>query len=408
MNYNSEWVKEVFPFFSKHNTVYLDNAASTQKPFNVLHSIREYNENSHANIHRGAYSLSVKATEKFDSARKVMSKFINAQYTDEVVFTKGTTEGINLIAFSYGIPYLNEGDEIVISRAEHHSNIVPWQQICKIKKCTLKYLPVDRSGRIIEASIDGVITNKTKIVSIASIINSLGTVQPLAAVEKEAHSHGALFIVDAAQSVSHIRTDVRSINADFLVFSGHKMYGPTGIGILYGKRHLLEKMIPYQSGGDMIEFVEELESTFAQLPNKFEAGTQNIEGAVGIAAAANFITEIGFYNIIKKERELTKYAYSKMAKLDYVEMYGDKEKDGFTPIISFNVKGIHPHDTASILDFDSIAVRSGHHCAQLLMKELNLTATCRLSISMTNSQQDIDRFIISLNKVRKVMNNECR
>jgi cysteine desulfurase / selenocysteine lyase len=381
--------------------VYLDNGATTQKPLRVINSIRDYYEKFNANPHRGAHYLSVIATQIYEDSREAVKAFINAKSSKEIVFTRNATESLNLLAYSYGMSNIKEGDEIVISIMEHHSNLIPWQQVAKSKNAILKYLYIDDEGQIKENEIYEKITEKTKLVSITHISNALGTINPIEKIIKHAHEKGAVVIVDGSQSVPHKKVDVRSMNADFFVFSGHKMLGPMGIGVLYGKEELLEKMPPFLYGGDMIEYVEEQETTFAELPFKFEAGTQNVEGALGLKEAILYLQEIGLDRVEKIERELTAYALEKMSELSIIEIYGPKDLNKRSSVISFNVKDVHPHDTASILDAYGVAIRAGHHCAQPLMRYMNLNATARISFYFYNTKEEIDIFIESLKNVRK-------
>lgn len=407
MKATKAWVEAQFPIIRHHaSLVYLDSAATTQKPEQVINRIFKYNRQEHANIHRGVYDLSQKATMAYDQVRQQVKYLISAQRDEEIIFTKGTTESLNLIAYSYGMPMLSEGDEVVLSIAEHHSNILPWQQLVNNKNAVLKYLPVDIEGRIMEGAIDTVITEKTKIVSVTMVSNAFGTLQPVASVIKRAHEVGAVVVLDGAQSVPHKKVDVKALDADFLVFSSHKMFGPTGVGALYGKYALLEKMIPYQTGGDMIEYVEEQTSTFAPIPQCFEAGTPNIEGIIGFGEAMRFIDQIGYDFIYKEEMRLTKYAYDQLSHLNHIQIYGPLDIKERGPVISFNVEGVHPHDVTTILDQDHIAIRAGHHCAQLLMKRIGLPSTCRVSFAVYNTTEDIDRLIESLKKVRKWLGYE--
>lgn len=381
--------------------VYLDNAATTQKPQAVLDAVNDYNKNINANPHRGAHILSVRATEAYTQAREKVKNFINAEFSQEIIFTRNTTESINLLAYSLG-ELLDEGDEIVLSIMEHHSNIIPWQQLAKRKNLKLKYLYPDQDYRIPFAELKEKITKRTKIFSISQMSNVTGVINPVKEMAEYAHQQGAYVVIDGAQGAPHIETDVRAIDADFYAFSAHKMLGPMGIGVLYGKKALLEKIPPFLTGGGMIEYVHEQSSTFAPLPEKFEAGTPNAEGAVGLAAAIDYLENIGLAEIEKHERELTEYALEKMRKLDYIELAGPDNLKDRGGIISFNLKGIHSHDLASISDTEGIALRSGHHCAQPLMKHLNLNSTGRISFYFYNTKEEIDKFLESLQKAREV------
>ncbi|MGL5269633.1 MAG: cysteine desulfurase [Selenomonadaceae bacterium] len=386
-----------------HPLVYLDNGATTQKPAAVIDAINTYYSRYNANPHRGAYDLSVKATDLYEHARKRVKTFINARHGYEIVFTKNASESLNLLAYSYGMNFVEAGDEIVISIAEHHSNLIPWQQVAKARGAVLKYMYLDETGRIDTEEIENKITAKTKIVAVTHVSNVLGMVNPVADIVKKAHSVGAVVVVDGAQSVPHMKIDVQALDADFLVFSGHKMLSPMGIGVLYGKEELLDKMPPFLFGGDMIEYVEEQDATFAPLPAKFEAGTQNVGGAVGLAAAIDYINQVGFEEIERREKELMEYAVAKLRELPYIELYGCTELKDKTGVITFNIKDIHPHDVASILDADGVAIRAGHHCAQPLMKYLKVNATCRASVYFYNTRAEIDQLVASLGKVRGVM-----
>lgn len=386
-----------------NHLVYLDSAATAQKPLPVLDAVRQYYEEENANPHRGNYALSVRATERYEEARALTREFINAKEDAEVIFTRNTTESLNLIAYSYGMHFIHEGDEIVISIAEHHSNLIPWQQVAKARGATLKYLYLDKNGRITEEEIAEKITEKTKLVAIVHVSNVLGTVNPVKEIVKKAHDVGAVAVVDLAQSIPHFPVDVQDIDADFAVFSGHKMLAPMGIGVLYGKRELLEKMPPFLFGGDMIEYVYEQEATFAPLPAKFEAGTQNVGGAVGLAAAIRYIQKVGYDHIREIDSKLVHYAFSRLRELDYITIYGDGGAGNRCGVISFNIQDVHPHDVASILDADGVAIRAGHHCAQPLLRYLGINATCRASFYFYNTPEDVDTFVESVKKVRGVL-----
>ncbi|WP_278599752.1 cysteine desulfurase [Clostridium tertium] len=393
---NRDFLKD-FPTLNKERNgkriVYLDSAATTQKPISVINSIKNYYEQSNANPHRGAYELSVLATEAYDEAREKVRKFINAKYREEIIFTKNATESFNLLAMSYGMTYINEGDEIVISIAEHHSNLIPWQQVAKARGAILKYMYTDENGELTEEEVRSKITEKTKIVSITHVSNALGTINPVKEIAEYAHSKGAIVIVDGAQSVPHMKVDVRDMNADFLVIAGHKLLAPMGIGVLYGKKELLEKMPPLMFGGDMVEYVYEQETTFNVLPYKFEAGTQNVEGAVGLSKAIDYLNEIGMENIEKIEKELMTYAYEEMSKLEYVKIYGPRDIEKRGGVLSFEIDGVHPHDVASIFDTFGVCIRAGNHCAQPLMRYMGINATSRASLYFYNTKEDVDRLI---------------
>ena len=384
--------------------VYLDNGATTQKPESVVKSICGYYGGCNANPHRGAYELSIKATDIYESTRAKVAKFINAKSPREIIFTKNATESLNLIAYSYGLQNLQSGDEIVISILEHHSNLVPWQRISKATGATLKYIYLDDDGNLSDEEIDKKITDRTKIVAVTHVSNVFGLINDVKKISDKAHEVGAVIIVDGSQSVPHIKVDVQSLNVDFLVFSGHKMLAPMGIGVLYGREKFLEMMPPFLTGGDMIEYVEEQTTTFAELPAKFEAGTQNVGGAAGLSAAIDYIEMIGFDEIERIEKELIDYAIPKLKNLPFIDLYGcNSKRDNKTGIIAFNVKEVHPHDVATILDLEGVAIRAGHHCAQPLHKYINQRATCRASFYLYNSTDDIDRLIEALSKVRQVL-----
>ncbi|MDU3545973.1 MAG: cysteine desulfurase [Clostridium sp.] len=399
---NRNFLKD-FPTLNKERNgkriVYLDSAATTQKPISVINSIKNYYEQSNANPHRGAYELSVLATEAYDEAREKVKKFINAKYREEIIFTKNATESFNLLAMSYGMNFISEGDEIVISIAEHHSNLIPWQQVAKAKGAILKYMYTDENGELTEDEVRSKITEKTKIVSITHVSNALGTINPVKEIAEYAHSKGAIVIVDGAQSVPHMKVDVRDIDADFLVIAGHKLLAPMGIGVLYGKKELLEKMPPLMFGGDMVEYVYEQETTFNVLPYKFEAGTQNVEGAVGLSKAIDYLNEIGMDNIEKIEKELMTYAYEEMSKLEYVKIYGPKDIDKRGGVLSFEIDGVHPHDVASIFDTFGVCIRAGNHCAQPLMRYMGINATSRASLYFYNTKEDVDRLIEAVKQI---------
>ena len=398
---NKDFLKD-FPTLNKEKNgnriAYLDSAATTQKPTVVIDSIKDYYEKINANPHRGAYELSVLATEAYDEAREKVRSFINAERTCEIIFTKNATEAFNLLAMSYGMNFINEGDEIVISIAEHHSNLIPWQQVAKAKGAILKYMYTDENGELTEEEVHSKITDKTKIVSIAHVSNTLGTINPVKQIAEYAHSKGAIVIVDGAQSVPHMKVDVRDLNVDFLVIAGHKLLAPMGIGVLYGKKELLEKMPPVLFGGDMVEYVYEQETTFNVLPYKFEAGTQNVEAAVGLSKAIDYLNEIGMDNVEKIEKELISYAIEEISKLDYVKIYGPRDLEKRGGVLSFEIEGVHPHDVASIFDTFGVCIRAGNHCAQPLMRYLGVNATSRASIYFYNTKEDIDRLIEAIKK----------
>ncbi len=384
-----------------HRLAYLDSAATTQKPISVIKAVDDYYNLFNANPHRGAYYLSVKATEMYENAREVIKDFIGADEGKEIVFVKNATEGFNLLAYSYGMNFINEGDEIVISIAEHHSNLVPWQQVAKARGAVLKYMYLNDDGIISDEEIENKITKKTKIVSVTHVSNVLGTINPVKKIIEKAHNVGAIAIVDGAQSIPHMKVNVKELDADFVVFSGHKMLSTMGIGVVYGKEELLEKMPPFMFGGDMIEYVYEQEATFAEVPFKFEAGTQNVGGAVGLTAAIEYLNKVGMKNIEQHEKELVGYAIEKLSEIPHITIYGTKDIDKKAGVLSFNVDEVHPHDVSTILDSYGIAIRAGHHCANPLMKYMNVNATCRASFYIYNTKEDIDALAEALKNTRK-------
>ena len=404
---NNEYLQD-FPILqTKMNgrpIVYLDNGATTQKPEAVIKAVADYCTYCNANPHRGAYELSVKATDIYETARVRTQQFIGAARPEEIIFTKNATEALNLVAYSYGRANIREGDEIVITVSEHHSNIVPWQFVAKARGAVLKYIYLEKDGNLSVADIAAQITERTKIVAVTHVSNVLGLVNDVRTIADRAHAVGAVIVVDGSQSVPHIAVDVQAMDADFFAFSGHKMLSPMGIGVLYGKYDILDAMPPFLFGGDMIDYVGEQETTYAELPAKFEAGTQNVSGASGLIAAIDYLEKVGFDRIERIERDLISYALPKLRELPFVELYGcDSTRDNKTGIITFNVKDIHPHDVASILDSYGVAIRAGHHCAQPLMRYLGQNATCRASFYLYNTHEDIDQFIEALKKVRGVL-----
>ena len=394
--------KEDFPILGNRNISYLDSGATSQKPKEVIEAIKHYYENNNANPHRGAYSLSIDATSEYENARDVIAKFINAKSREEIIFSKNATESLNLIAYSYGLDNLKEDDEVVISIMEHHSNLVPWQKITKQTKSKLKYMYINEDFEISDEEIENKITEKTKIVGITHVSNVLGTINDVKKIIKRAHKVGAIVIVDGAQSIPHMKIDVQDLDCDFFVFSGHKMLAPLGIGVLYGRKEILNKMTPFLMGGDMIEYVHEQTTTFAPLPNKFEAGTQNVEGVIGLKAAIDYILKIGYDNISKRDNEVLSYAIERLSKLDYLDLYMTPNRENHSGVISFNIKGLHPHDVASILDTENVAVRSGNHCAQPLMRFLGIDSTCRASFYFYNTKEDVDNLIKGIEKAHNM------
>ncbi len=392
-------IKKDFPILMDRKISYLDNGATTQKPVQVIEAINEFYKKYNANPHRGAYSLSIEATEVYESTRAKIAKFINARKSEEIIFSKNATESLNLIAYSYGMENLKKEDEIVISIMEHHSNLVPWQKVAKVTGSTLKYMYINENFELSDEEIEKKITDNTKIVGITHISNVLGTINNVKKIIKYAHKKGAIVVVDASQSVPHIKIDVQDLDCDFLVFSGHKMLAPLGIGVMYGKKQILNNMTPFLMGGDMIEYVYEQDTTYAPLPNKFEAGTQNVEAVVGLGAAIDYIEDLGYDTIHKIEEEIVEYAIQELSKLEFVKLYITPNKQNHSAVISFNVDGVHPHDVASILDTEGVCVRSGNHCAQPLMRFLNIDSTCRASFYLYNTKEDVDNLVKALNKV---------
>lgn len=392
--------RDDFPFFdANEGLAFLDSAATTQKPEQVIDAVMAYNSFHHANIHRGAYDLSIKATEGYDHVRDKVRAFIGAKSTEEIVFTKGTTESINLLAATLGETF-QAGDEIVLSILEHHSNLVPWQQLAKRKGLKLTYLYVNALGVIPDSEL-AKIRPGVKLVAVTLLSNAIGVKTPIKAIIDKAHGVGAYVLGDGAQYVPHEAIHVQAMDLDFLVFSGHKMMASTGVGVLYGKKDLLESLRPYQYGGDMIEYVEELDTTFAPLPQRFEAGTPNIEGVVSLGAAIDYIKGVGFDYIHQKEQVLTAYALEKLSDIGVVNIIGTKEMALKGPVISFNVQDVHSHDTAFILNNHKVAVRSGHHCAQPLMKYLKVPSTARASFYFYNTYEEIDQLVNGLKEVRR-------
>ena len=394
--------KDEFSILQEKKISYLDSGATTQKPQCVIDAIDNYYKECNANPHRGAYSLSVEATEKYETTREKIARFINARNREEIIFSKNATESLNLIAYSYGLDNLKNGDEVVLSIMEHHSNLVPWQYVTKKTNSKLKFMYINKDYELSKEEIESKITDTTRIVGITHISNVLGTINNVKEIIKYAHKKGAIVIVDASQSIPHMKIDVQDLDADFLVFSGHKMFAPLGIGVLYGKKELLNKMTPFLMGGDMIEYVYEQNTTFAPLPNKFEAGTQNVEGVIGLGAAIDYIERIGYKEIQKVEESITKYAVTELSKLDFLELYITSKLENHSSVISFNIKGVHPHDVASILDSNGVCVRSGNHCAQPLLRYLGMDSTCRASFSIYNTKEDVDNLVEALKKAYRI------
>ncbi|MBC1643716.1 cysteine desulfurase [Listeria welshimeri] len=375
---------------------YLDNAATSQKPKQVIEALTHYYEFDNANVHRGVHTLAARATDAYESARVKVAKFIHAREVAEIIFTRGTTSAINLVVDSYAEANIEAGDEIVISYLEHHSNLIPWQQLAKRKDAVLKYIELEEDGTISVEQAQKTISEKTKIVALAHVSNVLGTITPIKEIAAIAHKFGAVILVDGAQAVPHMEVNVVDLDADFYAFSGHKMMAPTGIGALYGKRELLDAMEPTEFGGEMIDFVELYDSTWKELPWKFEAGTPIIGGAIALGAAIDYLAEVGLANIHAHEQELVGYAIEEMSKIEGITIYGPKDASKRCGLVTFNLEGAHPHDIATILDEDGIAIRAGHHCAQPLMKWLDVSSTARASFYIYNTKEEIDALIDGL------------
>lgn len=401
-----EGIKKDFPVLNQivndEPLVYLDNAATTQKPLKVLAAIKDYYENDNANVHRGVHTLAERATEKYEAAREKVRQFINAKSTKEVLFTRGTTTSINWVAQFAG-QILKTGDEIVISIMEHHSNIVPWQEVAKKTGAILKFVYL-KDGQLDMDDLRKKITNQTKFVSIAHVSNVLGTINPVEEITKIAHEHGAYMVVDGAQSTPHMAIDLQKMDVDFFAFSGHKMMGPTGIGVLYGKEELLNQFEPVEFGGEMIDFVYESHSTWTELPWKFEAGTPNIAGAIALGAAIDYIQELGIDQIHQHEIELIDYLMPKLQEIEGLKIYGPKDNVKRGGLIAFNIDGLHPHDVATALDMEGVAVRAGHHCAQPLLNYLETPATARASFYLYNTKADCDKLVEALKKTKEFFN----
>lgn len=401
-----EGIKKDFPVLNQivndEPLVYLDNAATTQKPLKVLAAIKDYYENDNANIHRGVHTLAERATEKYEAAREKVRQFINAKSTKEVLFTRGTTTSINWVAQFAG-QILKTGDEIVISIMEHHSNIVPWQEVAKKTGAILNFVYL-KDGQLDMDDLRKKITNQTKFVSIAHVSNVLGTINPVEEITKIAHEHGAYMAVDGAQSTPHMAIDLQKMDVDFFAFSGHKMMGPTGIGVLYGKEELLNQFEPVEFGGEMIDFVYESHSTWTELPWKFEAGTPNIAGAIALGAAIDYIQELGIDQIHQHEIELIDYLMPKLQEIEGLKIYGPKDNVKRGGLIAFNIEGLHPHDVATALDMEGVAVRAGHHCAQPLLNYLETPATARASFYLYNTKADCDKLVEALKKTKEFFN----
>ncbi len=397
------WRKE-FPILSREvhgkPLVYLDNAATSQKPNAVIASERHYYEALNANVHRGVHTLSQEATDAFEGARDTVRRFLNAAQREEIIFTRGATEAVNLVAHSWGRSNLKAGDEILVSEMEHHANIVPWQMLCEVTGAVLKVIPIDDRGALVEGAAQAMMNSKTRLVGITQVSNALGTVNPVADMIRAAHAVGAVVLVDGAQAVPHLAVDVQALDCDFYVFSGHKLYAPTGIGVLYGKRELLEKMPPYQGGGDMIAHVTFKKTTYNQLPYKFEAGTPHIAGVVGLGAAIEFVESVGLDNIAAHEDRLLAYATQQAEAFEGLRIIGTAP--GKASILSFTLKGVHPHDIGTILDSAGVAIRTGHHCAMPVMDHFSVMATARASFAFYNTLEEVDALFVALRRVEEL------
>ena len=402
-------IRQDFPILGEQvngkDLIYLDTSATSQTPLKVIEAMNDYYREYNSNVHRGVHTLGTKATDAYEKARMKVRSFINAKRFEEIVYTRGTTAAINLVARSFGDLVIESGDEIVVNEMEHHANIVPWQQLAKRKGAELVFIPLEEDGTIALDSVKAAMSDKTKIVAITHVSNVLGTINDIKSIAEIAHAHNAYISVDGAQAVPHMAVDVQDLDVDFYAFSGHKMLGPTGIGILYGKAELLDKMEPIEYGGDMIDYVYKTESTWTDLPVKFEAGTPMIAEAVGLNAAIDYINELGIDNIYQHEKELVAYAYDKMSAIEGIEIYGPG-KDKRAGLITFNLQGVHPHDLATALDSEGIAVRAGHHCAQPLMKWCKASSTARASFYIYNTIEEIDQFIESLEKTKEFFSYE--
>ncbi len=391
-----EQIRKDFPILDNvkphgKKLVFFDNGASTQKPKKVIEIFQYYYENIHSNIHRGTYVLSQKATDLYDQAREKVRKFINAKHFEEIIFVRGATEGLNLIANSFAETFMQEGDEVIVTRMEHHANIVPWYLIKQRKNITIKVLPINETGELLIEELENLITEKTKVISLTQVSNTLGTINPIKKIIDIAKKHNLVTIVDGAQGIAHVQTDVQELGCDFYVFSGHKIYAPTGIGAIYGRKELLQKMIPYQGGGDMIKFVTFEKIIFNDLPAKFEAGTPNIEGAIALGAALDYLNETGFEEIIRYEEFLKEYFEEKIRKIPGVRVLGNAPQK--IPVFSLIFDNVHPHDVGTFYDFQGIAVRTGHHCTQPLMQFYQVPATSRASLTFYNTPEEIDYFM---------------
>lgn len=392
-----------FPLLMAQDIAYLDNAATAQRPQCVLDAVRRFYCEQNANPLRGLYPLSIAATDAYENAREAVHRFLNAKSTAEIVFTRNTTEGLNLVAYSYGLSHIRAGDEVVVSILEHHSDLLPWQMVCRQTGASLKFLDCEPDGSLDLNKAEALITDRTKLVAVTHVSNVIGRVNPIRQLADMAHKHGAVLVVDGAQSTPHIPVDVQALDADFLAFSGHKVYGPMGIGVLYGKRALLEEMPPFLTGGEMIESVSREGAVFAELPHKFEAGTVNAAGAAGLHAAIDYVQSVGFEAMHRQELALTQRTLAGMADMPHIHVIGSDKPEEHNGIVTFTVEGVHPHDVSEILACDGVDVRAGHHCAQPLLQHLGLSATVRASFAFYNTENEVDRLLQSLSTIRERM-----
>ena len=392
-----------FDILNSGDYVYFDNAATSQRPNQVLDAISNFYRTANANPLRGLYDWSMAATEMYEDSRRVVADFIGANSPEEIIFTRNTSESLNLVAYSYGLDNVSEGDEVVISVMEHHSNILPWQMVCRKKNAKLVYLEPDEEGVISKEEYESKITDKTKVVAIGHVSNVMGVTNPVKEIAAYAKSKGAIVVVDGAQSTPHMRVNVQELGADFFAFSGHKMLGPMGIGVLYGRKDLLENMSPFLTGGEMIEYVTRTDATYAELPHKFEAGTVNASGAVGLAEAIRYLQNVGFEAIEAQEQKLTALLMEGMSKLPYIKIYGSKDPKKHCGIVTFTIDGVHPHDISSVLNDDHVCIRAGHHCAQPLMQFIGAGSTARASLYFYNTEEEVKIFLEKLANVREVM-----
>jgi cysteine desulfurase/selenocysteine lyase len=403
-------IRSLFPILDQemngHPLVYLDSAATSQKPIQVIEALKHYYEYDNSNVHRGVHSLGTRATEAYEGAREKLSRFINSESPSQIVFTRGTTTAINLVASSYGRAVCTPGDEILITPMEHHSNLIPWQQVAQATGATLKYIPLQEDGSILLSDAEAMISSQTKIVSITYVSNVLGVINPIKEIAAIAHKYGAKIVVDGAQSAPHMKVDVQDLDCDFYALSGHKMCGPTGIGALYGKKSLLDEMEPIEFGGEMIDYVHLHSSTWKEVPARFEGGTPIIAGAIGLGAAIDFLEDVGMAEIEAHDRELAAYAYNRLSEIEDLTIYGPKVNR--TGLVTFNLGDIHPHDVSTVLDAEGIAIRAGHHCCQPLMRWLQVSATARASFYLYNTEEDIDRLVGSLLKTKEYFGHAIR